>query len=118
MDMTLVYGLVAAFAVSVVSLIGVVALVSKRFPLTNATPFFLSLAAGAMVGNALFHLIPEGFEHYIESDGANGLQFVSLLIVGGFFAFFAIKLIPPIAVPVLWRPSAASVNTRSPSSGR
>lgn len=93
MDMTLIYGLVAAFAVSVVSLIGVVALVSNRFPLTNATPFFLSLAAGAMVGNALFHLIPEGFEHYISADGANGLRFVSLLIIGGFFAFFAIDLL-------------------------
>ena len=93
MDMTLIYGLVAAFAVSVVSLIGGVTLVSKRFALDNLTPFFLSLAAGAMVGNALFHLIPEGFEHYIGSEGTSGLRFVSLLIVGGFFAFFAIDLL-------------------------
>jgi hypothetical protein len=43
MDMTLVYGLVAAFAVSVVSLIGVVALVSKRFPSDQRHPFLPQL---------------------------------------------------------------------------
>lgn len=92
MDMTLIYGLLAAMAVSVVSLIGVLTLVNKRFSTETITPFFLSLAAGAMVGNSLFHLVPEGFEHFIGTSGADGFRLVSLLIVGGFFAFFAIDL--------------------------
>jgi zinc and cadmium transporter len=91
MDMTLVYGMLAALAVSLVSMIGVVTLVGSSLRTDRITPYFLSLAAGAMVGNALFHLIPEGFEHYI-GEGASGIRFVSLLIIGGFFTFFAIDL--------------------------
>ena len=93
MNLILVYGLLAAAAVSLVSLIGALTLTSSKISQERITPIFLSLAAGAMVGNALLHLIPESIEHIIEhQDLGVNLHVISGLVVGGFFTFFAIDL--------------------------
>ena len=93
MTQALMYGFLAALAVSAVSLIGVGSLSLSENRLKFITPFFLCMAAGAMVGNALFHLAPEAFEYFLEAQGHDGLKLASLLMVGGFFGFFAIDLI-------------------------
>lgn len=88
-----IFALGAALAVSIVSLIGAVFLTSGRFTTEKVTPFFLSLAAGAMVGNAVLHLIPEAIEHIIQHPEAGiDLHFIAGLVVVGFFLFFAIDL--------------------------
>src|SRR3989344_6998170 len=71
-------------AVSLISLIGIMAL-SLRTSVLNASVFALvSLSVGALVGDAFFHLIPEAY-----SEGDSFLT--SLSIIGGILAFFIIE---------------------------
>ena len=93
MNMLLIYGVLAAVAVSLVSLVGAVFLSATQKATERLTPIFLSLAAGTMVGNAVLHLIPESIEHIIEHQELGfDLHFIAGLVVLGFFIFFAIDL--------------------------
>lgn len=75
---------VAVGALSLVSLIGVVLLSLKEALLRRTLFLLISLAAGALLGDAFIHLIPEAFEEI------NPL-FVSALILAGFLAFFILE---------------------------
>lgn len=93
MNMLLIYGVLAAVAVSLVSLVGAFFLSATQKTTERLTPIFLSLAAGTMVGNAVLHLIPESIEHIIEHQELGfDLHFIAGLVVLGFFIFFAIDL--------------------------
>ena len=93
MSILLIDALVAAVVVSMVSLIGVFTIANSRLSPERITPYFLSLAAGAMIGNALLHLIPEAYEHIIDHPELGiGLHIVAAMVIGGFFTFFAIDL--------------------------
>lgn len=71
-------------AVSLVSLVGVFTLsLNERF-LKKYVFVFISLAVGALLGDAFIHLIPESFETF-ENPGLVGLLIVSGII--GFFIF-------------------------------
>lgn len=75
---------VSVLAVSLVSLIGIMAL-SLRASILNASVFALvSLSVGALVGDAFFHLIPEAY-----SEGGSFLT--SMSIIGGILVFFIIE---------------------------
>ena len=81
--------LLAVGLVSVVSLVGAVALTlpglrSHRFLLV-----LVAVAAGTLVGDAFFHLTPEAS----ESWEATGLAKMGLFIVGGFVLFFALEVV-------------------------
>lgn len=93
MSILLIDALVAAVVVSMVSLIGVFTIANTRLSPERITPYFLSLAAGAMIGNALLHLIPEAYEHIIDHPELGiGLHIIAAMVIGGFFTFFAIDL--------------------------
>lgn len=66
MESPLIYAFIATLLVSVVSLIGIAALSVTERALRGAMYIFVGLAAGALLGDAFIHLIPEAFEGGIE----------------------------------------------------
>jgi zinc and cadmium transporter len=81
----LVLALVAVGVVSLISLVGIVALAWKEDLLRRILFLLVSVAAGALFGDAFIHLIPEAFE-----DAANPLL-ISALILAGIMMFFALE---------------------------
>ncbi len=86
-----IYAIASAVLVGLVSLIGVATMSLNKERLKAATFFLVSLAAGAMFGNAFIHLLPEAFE------ASGNTVAVSLSVLGGIFAFFVLEKI------LLWR---------------
>lgn len=82
---TFIYSFISVLIVSLVSLIGVFALSIKEDILRKYIFVFISLAVGALLGDAFIHLIPEAFEHV-----ANDMQ-VSVLIIVGVLIFFTLE---------------------------
>ncbi len=80
----LLEGAIAVGAVSLVSLVGLAALSLRQDLLRKALFLLISLAAGALLGDAFIHLLPEAFEH------ADPLL-VSLLTLGGILSFFLLE---------------------------
>jgi zinc and cadmium transporter len=68
-----------------VSFVGISILLIKERNLKDYIFVFMSLAVGALLGDAFIHLIPEAFESI-----SNPLT-VSLLIIGGILLFFIIE---------------------------
>ena len=79
------YAFISVILVSLVSLIGVFSLSLKEEVLKKYINFFISLAIGALLGDAFLHIIPEAFE------GTLGVTMSSLLIVIGILLFFIIE---------------------------
>ncbi len=80
-----IYALLGTILVSLVSLVGVFALSIKEVFLRKYIFVFVSLAVGALLGDAFIHLIPESFEALASSTT------VSLLIILGIFLFFVLE---------------------------
>ena len=87
LSMTTAYilAIVSVLGISLVSLIGVFGLSLRDKFLKSSLFALVSLAVGALLGDAFIHLIPHAFE-----DSTNPLS-VSLAIVGGILAFFIIE---------------------------
>jgi len=82
----LAQALLAAVAVSLISLVGVIFLLKRK--LIDRTMFFLiSFAAGGMLGGAFFHLIPETL------DQVNETEKVFVLVMAGMVIFFVLEKI-------------------------
>lgn len=56
------YALISVFIVSLISLVGVLTLAIKERQLKKILLFLVSFSAGALLGGAFIHLIPEAFE--------------------------------------------------------
>lgn len=82
---TYIYAFVSVIVVSIVSLIGVFSLSLKEEIIKKYISLFISLAVGALLGDAFIHLIPEAFENSSNS------VIVSLLIIFGILIFFTIE---------------------------
>ncbi|MFA5792006.1 MAG: ZIP family metal transporter [Candidatus Paceibacterota bacterium] len=82
---TYIYAFSSVIVVSLVSLIGVFSLSFREETLKKYISLFVSLAVGALLGDAFIHLIPEAFE-----NSSNSLL-VSLLIILGILVFFIIE---------------------------
>src|SRR3989338_6840314 len=80
-----IYALLGVIVVSLVSLIGVFTLSLKEEIVRKCTFMLVSLAAGALLGDAFIHLIPEAFEVSPSS------LIVSLLIIAGIIVFFILE---------------------------
>ncbi len=81
---TLFYILVSVFFVSLISLIGVVSFIVKEGLLNKSLFFIVAFSAGALLGGAFLHLIPEALEN-------GGSQSVFLSVLLGFLIFFILE---------------------------
>jgi len=80
-----IYAFVSVIIVSFVSLVGVFSLSLKEEVVKKYISLFISLAVGALLGDAFIHLIPEAFESSFSSIA------VSLLTISGIIIFFVIE---------------------------
>ncbi|MEW6528790.1 MAG: ZIP family metal transporter [Candidatus Micrarchaeota archaeon] len=78
--------ILATFAVSLLSLVGILFLGLKKDVFDGILSLLVSFAIGAMLGGAFFHMIPESFE-----ENRDNPMIVSLLILIGFMAFFIVE---------------------------
>jgi zinc and cadmium transporter len=85
MAINYLYAFVGVVAVSVISLVGVFSLSLKEEILKKYINFFISLAIGALLGDAFIHIIPEAFESNLGSSIAG------VLVVSGVLVFFVIE---------------------------
>ncbi len=79
------YALISVIIVSSISLLGSFALSLRDGLLRKYLFVLISLAAGALLGDAFIHLIPEAFEEITNP------LLVSLAILGGIFLFFILE---------------------------
>jgi len=82
---TYIYAFVSVIVVSLASLIGVFGLSLKKEFLEKYIFIFISLAVGALLGDAFIHLIPEAF-----ADATDSLL-ISVLIIAGILFFFILE---------------------------
>lgn len=84
--MTLFSIVLATAAVALLSLVGILTLFVKGKKPGRGTLALVALSTGAMLGNAIFHLLPEA----IESGEAAGIPLMQTLVVlvGGFVLSF------------------------------
>lgn len=83
--MSSLYAVLSVLAISLVSLVGVFTLSLKEQILRKYIFVFVSLAIGALLGDAFIHLIPEAFKEMNEP------LIPSLLIIGGILLFFFLE---------------------------
>lgn len=84
MLMTSLYALLSVSLLSAIGLSCVFALSLRQATLDKMVSYLVALAAGAMLGNAAFHLIPESYEHM-------GAANAGLLIVVGVLGCYALE---------------------------
>ncbi|MFN2484141.1 MAG: ZIP family metal transporter [Candidatus Limnocylindria bacterium] len=80
--------LVAVLGISLVSLVGAITLVLRPGTLRRVLPTLIAFAAGALLGDAFLHLIPE----LAESESGLDL-FASFGLLGGMVLFFVLEKI-------------------------
>lgn len=85
MQITYIYAFVSVIIVSLVSLVGVFTLSLREELLRKYIFIFISLAVGALLGDAFIHLIPEALE------GAENSLLISVLIILGILTFFILE---------------------------
>ncbi len=86
-----VYALASVLAVSFVSLVGIVTISLSQPRLQQAIFVLVSLAVGAMFGDAFIHLLPSAFR------GPQGTLQTSLAVLAGLLLFFVLEKF------LLWR---------------
>ncbi|MGQ9721383.1 MAG: ZIP family metal transporter [Candidatus Jordarchaeum sp.] len=90
MYFTLTFIVVSTVIISLLSLVGIVTLALNKSLLDKILFFLIAFAAGALMGGAFFHILPESVEH------TEPLNFAILLIVG-FSIFFLLERV------IYWR---------------
>jgi len=82
--MNLILALSASIIVSLISFIGVISLLLKKNLLNKILLLLISFSAGALIGGAFLHLIPEAVEKGGHSE-------VYLFVIVGFIFFFILE---------------------------
>jgi zinc and cadmium transporter len=89
--LVLMHAVVLAFlsvvAVSAVSLVGLLTLSMSEVRARRLATFFVSFAAGALLGDTFIHLVPEIFEDAHDGDALRA----SLFILAGILLFFVVE---------------------------
>jgi len=80
-----IYVLISSLIVSIVSFVGILFLVMNESVLDRVTFLLVAFAAGAMLGGAFFHIIPENLE-----AGMASLE-MGVLLLTGFSLFFVLE---------------------------
>ena len=84
----LIYSIVSVILVSIISLIGVFFVPFKNEKIKNALTFFISFAAGALLGDVFIHLLPE-----LSGKIGFGVQTSIFILSGIAFSFIVEKII-------------------------
>ncbi|MDP3975289.1 MAG: ZIP family metal transporter [bacterium] len=82
----LLYTLISTLVVSAMSVVGIATLMINRKLLEKMLLLFISLSAGALLGDVFFHLLPE----LIHDQGSLSLA-ASALILAGIIGFFILE---------------------------
>lgn len=85
MTTTYAYTFGGVLVVSLLSLTGIIFLSLRENIFRRYIPLFISLAVGALLGDAFIHLIPEAFE---DIENANR---VGIFIIAGILSFFILE---------------------------
>ncbi len=85
MTLNYIYGFISVIIVSLISFVGAITLSIKDEVLKKYINSFISLAIGALLGDAFIHLIPEAFESNLQKN------IIGILIIGGILLFFVIE---------------------------
>jgi zinc and cadmium transporter len=85
MTVNYLYAFIGVLIVSLISLVGVFSLSLKEEILKKYINFFISLAIGALLGDAFIHIIPEAFSSNLGSNLS------SILVITGILFFFVIE---------------------------
>lgn len=80
----LLYSIGATIFISILSLIGVVSLLIKEKILEKTLFILIGFSAGALIGSAFLHLIPEALENCSDDN-------VFVFVLVGFSAFFVLE---------------------------
>ena len=80
----LIYIIVVTFAIALIAFVGIFTLALKDNLLNKILLILVSLSAGALMGGAFLHLIPEAVE---KSEGTD----IFLFVLVGFILFFVIE---------------------------
>ncbi|MDI6758878.1 MAG: ZIP family metal transporter [Candidatus Omnitrophota bacterium] len=84
MDIKFIWALGSSIFISLLSLIGIIASILKEKILNKTLFLLISFSAGALIGGAFLHLIPEAVEK-------NAHQEVYILVIAGFILFFILE---------------------------
>ncbi len=84
---TLIWILASTFLISLVSFIGVLTLALKKKMLEQALMFLVALSAGALIGGAFIHLIPESIGSFTSGE----LDILFSYVLVGFVIFFLLE---------------------------
>ncbi len=84
------YIIASTFLVSLIAFIGVVTLALKENSLSRILLFLVSLSAGALMGGAFLHLIPEAVEGAMHGTEHAG-DTVFIYVLFGFILFFLME---------------------------
>jgi zinc and cadmium transporter len=82
--MNFVWAISASIVVSLISFVGIISLLLKENLLNKILLFLISFSAGALIGGAFLHLIPEAVEK-------SGTSEVYLFVIVGFILFFILE---------------------------
>jgi len=85
--MTIFYILLSTFLISLISFIGVLGLFLKEKFLNKVLLFLVAFSAGALLGGAFLHLLPEA----IEKAGENNILKVFGFVLLGFCVFYVLE---------------------------
>lgn len=81
---TLIWILLSTIAISIISLVGIATLAFRDKPLKKIVMFLVALSAGALIGGAFLHIIPESLSFF-------SMEAVFILVLTGFGVFFCIE---------------------------
>ncbi|MDP2910445.1 MAG: ZIP family metal transporter [bacterium] len=87
--MTLIYILIATFLISIIAFIGVLTLFFKKEILDKILLALVSFSAGALIGGAFLHLLPEAIIKLGAEEGE--ILKVFLFLIFGFSFFFILE---------------------------
>ncbi len=83
---TLIWILLSTFLISLIAFIGILALLIRKKLLEKILLYLVALSAGALMGGAFLHLIPESIEEFANYN-------IFLYVLVGFTLFFLIEKI-------------------------
>ena len=83
--MNLLYALIASIVVSLISIIGIFALLIKENLLNKLIIILVAFAAGGLIGGAFFDIIPEAMGYLKDTSQ------LFIFIIAGYFLFFMIE---------------------------